>query len=160
LLESVLNQVTEQLSAEPYERMGSVRAGSYPHKLITRVRTIRLRVPRIWGGKFSTELFVRYQRSFGFDFDGDCDQRGFYPQGDQSYRRAVRHRVFQIDGFRSMQTAGSHRDRLYRSSLAGRAVPLPYRGCYGVKSPGGGARACPRSLYGNGCLPREISGNS
>lgn len=71
LLESVLNQilkaqVTEHLSAEPYERTGErqgYRNGSYPHKLTTRVGAITLRVPRIRGGKFSTELFARYQRS-------------------------------------------------------------------------------------------------
>ena len=71
LLESVLNQVleaqaTEQLKAEPYERTEErqgYRNGSYPHQLTTRVGTITLRVPRIRGGKFSTELFARYQRS-------------------------------------------------------------------------------------------------
>jgi transposase-like protein len=71
LLESVLNQVlqaqaTEQLGAEPYERSEErqgYRNGTYPHQLSTRVGTITLRVPRIRGGKFSTELFARYQRS-------------------------------------------------------------------------------------------------
>lgn len=71
LLESVLNQVlqaqaTEQLGAEPYERTDerqAYRNGTYPHQLTTRVGTITLRVPRIRGGKFSTELFARYQRS-------------------------------------------------------------------------------------------------
>jgi putative transposase len=71
LLESVLNQilkaqVSEQLAAEPYERTEErkgYRNGFYPHQLTTRVGTITLRVPRIRGGKFSTELFARYQRS-------------------------------------------------------------------------------------------------
>jgi len=71
LLESVLNQVlqaqaTEQLGAEPYERTEErqgYRNGTYPHQLTTRVGTITLRVPRIRGGKFSTELFARYKRS-------------------------------------------------------------------------------------------------
>lgn len=71
LLESVLNQVlqaqaTEQLGAEPYERTEGrqgYRNGTYPHQLTTRVGTITLRVPRIRNGKFSTELFARYQRS-------------------------------------------------------------------------------------------------
>jgi putative transposase len=71
LLESVLNQilkaqVTEQLEAEPYERTEErkgYRNGFYPHRMTTRVGTITLRVPRIRGGKFSTELFARYQRS-------------------------------------------------------------------------------------------------
>jgi transposase-like protein len=71
LLESVLNQilqaqVSEQLAAEPYECMEERKGywnGTYPHQLTTRVGTITLRVPRILGGKFSTELFARYQRS-------------------------------------------------------------------------------------------------
>jgi transposase-like protein len=71
LLKSVLNQIlqaqaTEQLAAEPYERTEErkeSRNGTYPHQLTTRVGTITLRVPRIRGGNFSTELFARYQRS-------------------------------------------------------------------------------------------------
>lgn len=71
LLESVLNQIlqaeaTEQLQAEPYERTGErqgYRNGTYPHRLTTRVGTLTLRVPRLRDGKFSTEMFARYQRS-------------------------------------------------------------------------------------------------
>ena len=71
LLESVLNQVlkaqvTEQINAENYERTDERKAyrnGSYPHQLTTRVGTITLHVPRLRDGKFSTELFSRYQRS-------------------------------------------------------------------------------------------------
>ena len=71
LLESVLNQIleaeaTEQLRAEPYERTDErqgYRNGSYPHKLTTRVGTLTLRIPRLRDGKFSTEMFARYQRS-------------------------------------------------------------------------------------------------
>jgi putative transposase len=71
LLESVLNQIlqaeaTEQLQAEPYERTDErqgYRNGSYPHKLTTRVGTLALRIPRLRNGKFSTEMFARYQRS-------------------------------------------------------------------------------------------------
>ncbi|MBO8173273.1 MAG: IS256 family transposase [Bacillaceae bacterium] len=71
LLESVLNQVleaqvSEQLGAEPYERTDErqgYRNGTYPRQLTTRVGKITLRVPRLRNGKFSTELFARYQRS-------------------------------------------------------------------------------------------------
>ncbi|MBX6396552.1 MAG: IS256 family transposase, partial [Alicyclobacillaceae bacterium] len=71
LLEEVLNQilqaqVTEQLQAAPYERTEQrqgYRNGTYPHTLTTRVGRLTLRVPRIRGGSFSTELFLRYQRS-------------------------------------------------------------------------------------------------
>ncbi|GIM45528.1 hypothetical protein DNHGIG_10770 [Collibacillus ludicampi] len=71
LLESVLNQVlqaqaSEQLAAEPNERTEvSTRLSKWylPYPLTTRVGTITFRVPRIRNGKFSTELFARYQRS-------------------------------------------------------------------------------------------------
>lgn len=71
LLESVLNQVlkaqvTEQVAADHYERSEErqgYRNGTYPHSLTTRVGTMTLRVPRIRGGKFSTDMFARYQRS-------------------------------------------------------------------------------------------------
>jgi len=71
LLESILNQVlqaqvTEQVEADRYERSEDrkgYRNGFYPHQLHTRVGTITLSVPRIRGAKFTTELFMRYQRS-------------------------------------------------------------------------------------------------
>ncbi len=39
------------------------RSGYYPRTLITRVGKLELRVPQDRGGRFSTELFERYQRS-------------------------------------------------------------------------------------------------
>jgi len=71
LLESILNQVlkaqaTEQLAAENYERTEErkdYRNGSYTRTLTTRVGSLILHVPRFRDGKFSTELFSRYQRS-------------------------------------------------------------------------------------------------
>jgi len=56
----------EQLRAKAYERTEErqgYRNGTYPHRLTTRVGSLILRVPRLRGGKFSTELFSRYQRS-------------------------------------------------------------------------------------------------
>ena len=44
------------------ERLG-YRAGYYSRSLITRVGTLELRVPQDRQGRFSTELFERYQRS-------------------------------------------------------------------------------------------------
>ena len=44
------------------ERLG-YRSGYYPRKLITRVGTLELRVPQDRQGRFSTEIFERYQRS-------------------------------------------------------------------------------------------------
>ncbi|MDT2238699.1 IS256 family transposase [Paenibacillus larvae] len=67
--QSVLNQVlqaqvSEQVEADRYERTENRKAyrnGSYPHGLHTRVGTITLSVPRIRGGKFTTELFSHYR---------------------------------------------------------------------------------------------------
>jgi putative transposase len=59
-------EMAELLGAEKGERTeGRVgyRSGSYPRSLITRVGTLELRVPQERAGRFSTELFERYQRS-------------------------------------------------------------------------------------------------
>lgn len=71
LLKSLLNEILqaemkEMLGAESYERSGErrgYRAGYYSRQYITRVGSIDLDVPRDREGKFSTELFERYQRS-------------------------------------------------------------------------------------------------
>jgi len=59
-------QMTELLEAAPNERSEArvgYRAGYYNRHLITRVGKIELRVPRDRQGKFSTDLFQRYQRA-------------------------------------------------------------------------------------------------
>jgi putative transposase len=59
-------EMTDTLGAEPGERTESrlgYRAGHYPRTLVTRVGKLELRVPRDRDGRFSTELFERYQRS-------------------------------------------------------------------------------------------------
>jgi putative transposase len=69
LLESILNQVLEaqvgkHLQAERYERTDErqgYRNGYKPRQLTTRVGTLTLRVPQIREGRFTTELFARYQ---------------------------------------------------------------------------------------------------
>jgi len=71
LLEQVLNQVlqaqaAEQVQAMPYERSEDrqgYRNGTRPHAITTRVGTLTLKVPRLRDGRFSTEMFARYQRS-------------------------------------------------------------------------------------------------
>jgi putative transposase len=59
-------EMTAALGAEkgerPPARLG-YRAGSYPRALVTRVGKLELRVPQDRAGRFSTELFERYQRS-------------------------------------------------------------------------------------------------
>jgi putative transposase len=59
-------EMTDALEAEPGERTEArlgYRAGHYPRTLVTRVGKLELRVPRDRDGRFSTELFERYQRS-------------------------------------------------------------------------------------------------
>ena len=71
LLEEIFNQVllaqsTEQLGAAPYERTEgrtAYRNGVRERQLTTRIGTLTLRIPRHRNGQFSTELFMRYQRS-------------------------------------------------------------------------------------------------
>jgi len=66
-VEQVLEgEMTEFLGAGPSERTQSrqgYRAGYYTRTWITRIGKLELRVPRDRDGKFSTELFERYQRS-------------------------------------------------------------------------------------------------
>ena len=71
LLQAVVQEVleaemTEALQAEKGERTGGrlgYRSGYYDRKLVSRVGVLELRVPQDRGGRFSTELFERYQRS-------------------------------------------------------------------------------------------------
>jgi len=66
-LQEVLEaEMTEALSAEKGERTAGrlgYRSGYYDRTLITRVGKLELRVPQNRAGRFSTELFERYQRS-------------------------------------------------------------------------------------------------
>src|ERR1700731_4196928 len=58
--------MTEAIGAAKGERSEtrlSYRSGYYSRSLITRVGTLELRVPQDRMGRFSTELFERYQRS-------------------------------------------------------------------------------------------------
>jgi transposase-like protein len=59
-------EMTAALGAEKGEgtagRLG-YRSGYYPRALITRVGTLELRVPQDRQGRFSTELFERYERA-------------------------------------------------------------------------------------------------
>ena len=59
-------QMSEAIGAEKGERTEtrvSYRSGYYSRSLITRVGTLELRVAQDRMGRFSTELFERYQRS-------------------------------------------------------------------------------------------------
>jgi putative transposase len=59
-------EMTEALGAEKGERTAErvgYRSGYYERRLVTRVGVLELRVPQDRAGRFSTELFERYQRS-------------------------------------------------------------------------------------------------
>jgi putative transposase len=66
-LQEVLEvEMSEALGAEKSERtVGRLgyRSGYYGRTLITRIGKLELRVPQDRGGRFSSELFERYQRS-------------------------------------------------------------------------------------------------
>ena len=66
LQEFLEGEMAEMLGAAKYERTGErtgYRSGYYSRQLNTRVGTVELRVPQDRQGRFSTELFERYQRS-------------------------------------------------------------------------------------------------
>jgi len=66
LQEVLETEMTEALGAEKGERAAGrqgYRSGYYGRTLITRVGKLELRVPQDRTGRFSTELFERYQRS-------------------------------------------------------------------------------------------------
>jgi putative transposase len=71
VLEKIVQEVleaemAETLQAEKGERTAGrlgYRSGYYDRKLVTRVGVLELRVPQDRAGRFSTELFERYQRS-------------------------------------------------------------------------------------------------
>ena len=66
-LQEVLEaEMTEALGAGPGERTADrvgYRSGYYSRGLVTRIGKLELRVPRDREGRFSTELFDRFQRS-------------------------------------------------------------------------------------------------
>jgi transposase-like protein len=66
LREIVRAVMQEMLEAEKGERTATrlgYRSGYYTRTLVTRVGKLELRVPQDRDGRFSTELFERYQRS-------------------------------------------------------------------------------------------------
>src|SRR5262249_7754297 len=66
LQEVLAAEMTEALGASKGERAEGrlgYRSGHYSRSLVTRIGKIELRVPQDRQGRFSTELFERYQRS-------------------------------------------------------------------------------------------------
>jgi len=62
-LEAEMNEALGAAKSERSAERQGYRSGYYPRKLITRVGTLELRVPQDRQGRFSTEIFHRYQRS-------------------------------------------------------------------------------------------------
>ena len=62
-LEAEMTDALGAAKGERTDRRLGYRAGHYQRSLITRVGTLELRVPQDRAGRFSTELFERYQRS-------------------------------------------------------------------------------------------------
>ena len=93
-------EMTEVLAAEKGERTEGrlgYRSGYYQRALITRVGTLELRVPQDRAGRFSTELFERYQRSekaLGWDVGGDVCAGCFDAQSEGRHRSFVRPQLF------------------------------------------------------------------
>ena len=74
------------------ERLG-YRSGYYGRTLVTRVGKLELRVPQDRSGRFSTELFERYQRSERALVATLAEmyvQRRVDPQGQGDHRRTLR----------------------------------------------------------------------
>ena len=62
-LESEMTEAIGAAKGERSETRLAYRSGYYSRSLVTRVGTLELRVPQDRMGRFSTELFERYQRS-------------------------------------------------------------------------------------------------
>lgn len=63
VLEGEMTEVLGASSGERSEGRQGYRSGYYSRSLVTRIGKLELRVPRDREGRFSTELFERYQRS-------------------------------------------------------------------------------------------------
>uniref|UniRef100_E6PMF0 Transposase of ISCARN27, IS256 family n=1 Tax=mine drainage metagenome TaxID=410659 RepID=E6PMF0_9ZZZZ len=63
VLEAEMTEVVGAAASERSTERTGYRAGYYQRGLVTRIGKLELRVPRDRDGRFSTELFERYQRS-------------------------------------------------------------------------------------------------
>jgi transposase-like protein len=63
VLEAEMSEAVGALPGQRSETRVGYRAGYYSRGLVTRIGKLELRVPRDRDGRFSTELFERYQRS-------------------------------------------------------------------------------------------------
>ena len=112
-LQEVLEvEMAEALGAEKSERTAGrlgYRSGYYGRTLITRIGKLELRVPQDRAGRFSTEVFERYQRSeraLGGGAGGDVRAGGFDPQGEGDHRGAVRPQLLGLVDQRDQSATG------------------------------------------------------
>ena len=63
VLEAEMDEAVGAAKGERSSERQGYRSGYYSRKLVTRVGTLELRVPQDRQGRFSTEVFERYQRS-------------------------------------------------------------------------------------------------
>ena len=63
IMEAEMSEAVGAQKGERVEGRLGYRSGYYPRGLVTRVGKLELRVPQDRQGRFSTEVFERYQRS-------------------------------------------------------------------------------------------------
>ena len=125
-------EMTDALGAGKGERTSArigYRSGYYARTLVTRVGKLELRVPQDRDGRFSTELFERYQRSeqalVATLAEGILPAGRFDPQGQGDHRGAVRPCFLRLRRLRHQQAAGRKPRRL-RQTPPCRAFSLPH----------------------------------
>ena len=168
LLETILNQVleaqvTERIGAAPYERSNTreaYRNGSRSRGFTTRVGSLRLNVPRLRNGEFTTELFTRYQRSEQALVLAmmEIDQRGIDPEGAGGDERVVRRVFFQVHGVQSVQSVRPCCGSLQEPSV-GEALSFCHCGCFLHKGPGEQAGLIQGDPGSHGGERRGVSGS-
>jgi Transposase, Mutator family len=139
LVEAVLQELleaemTEALGAEKGERtplrLGH-RSGYYGRTLVTRVGKLELRVPQDRHGRFSTELFERYQRSEKALVAALAEmyvQGGVDAEGQGDHRGAVRSQLLGLGDQRDQHEAGRGAGAVRRAA-ARRGLPVSDRRC-------------------------------
>src|SRR5947208_1063075 len=129
-LQEVLEaEMTEALGAEKSERAAGrlgYRSGYYDRTLITRIGKLELRVPQDRAGRFSTELFERYQRSERALVAALAEmyvQGGIDAEGESDHRGIVRPQLLGLLDQGDEPAAGRESGALRRPSV-GRSLPL------------------------------------
>jgi transposase-like protein len=85
ILESVMDERLQTGRHQCNPGRPGYRSGDYGRELETRLGTLELRVPQDRAGRFSTEVFERYQRCEKAFFSALC---GMYVQGGRPARSA------------------------------------------------------------------------